>query len=270
MHKKNIKDKIKKLREIIGKERSVVVAFSGGVDSSVVAKISYDELRNRAVAVTINSEIFPKRDLEISKKIAEEIGVEHIIVEHSDLNDEKFVENPVDRCYFCKSKEIKMINDIAKKKGINSIAFGVTISDFGEYRPGMIALNEDKSSLPLVEAGIGKESIGDIAKELGLSNFALPSTTCLASRIPYGERITYDKLKRIEKAEIFLLELGFSQVRVRNHMNLARIEVEEEEMGKLFLWKDKIVSELKRIGFVYVSLDLSGYRSGSMNETLKK
>lgn len=266
IEKKN--ENIRKLRELIRSKGSIVVAFSGGVDSSLIAKVAYDELGDNSVAVTVDSETLSRRELEIAKNIASEIGIEHVVLKHSDLNNERFVTNPVDRCYFCKKEEMEIMKEVAEERGFNSIAFGVNVSDFGEHRPGTKALREEDFFEPLVEAGIGKDQIPSIAKSLGLSNFNLPSTTCLASRIPYGERITGSKLTRIEKGEAFLYSLGLSQVRVRNYQDLARIEVSDIEMGKIISNRELIVSEFKKIGFVYVSLDLTGYRSGSMNEVL--
>ncbi len=262
------KEKLDKLRKVIKEKNSIVIAFSGGVDSTLIAKVAYDELGERSIAVTIESDTLSKRELEIAKKVAKEIGIEHRIVELSELDNIEFVKNPVDRCYHCKKEEMEVMKQVAADKGFSSIAFGVNLSDFSEHRPGITALREENFFEPLVEAGIGKEHISRIAAELNLSNYDLPSTTCLASRIPYGEEITKKKLNRIEGGESFLFSLGFTQVRVRNYKNIARIEVAEDEIGKVVENRKEIYNKFKELGFVYVSLDLLGYRSGSMNEVL--
>ncbi len=260
--------KLNKLREVIKGKNSLVVAFSGGVDSSLIAKVAYDELGENSVAVTIESDVLSKREFEIAKKVASEIGIKHETVKLSELNDEEFVKNPVDRCYHCKKGEMDVMKSVADKFGFSSIAFGVNTSDFGEYRPGINALREENFFEPLVEAEIGKEEIPEIAESLGLSNYDLPSTTCLASRIPYGEMITKEKLNRIEAGESFLMSLGINQVRVRNYNDIARIEVDEDQIGIVVENRHGILKKFRDIGFVYISLDLQGYRSGSMNEIL--
>jgi len=263
-----MKEKLEHLKEIIKEKDSLMIAFSGGVDSSLVAKIAYEVLGKKAMAVTLTSDTFSKRELENAKKVAKEIGVPYVIVKSSELGNEAFLKNPENRCYYCKKEEAIVLKRIAKEKGIKYIADGVNISDFNEHRPGIKALDEEGIIHPLVKAKIKKSDIKAMAKFLGLSNYNMPSTTCLSSRISYGEEITIEKLKRIEEAESFILSSGFRQVRVRCHKNIARIEVEKEEIKKAISFREEIVRRLKKVGFKYITLDLEGYRSGSMDEIL--
>ncbi len=263
-----MKEKLKKLRKVIKDKGAVAVAFSGGIDSTLIAKVAREELKGKAIAVTINSDTFSDRELAFSLQIAQEIGIKHIIVKHSELDNELFVKNPANRCYHCKKEEMTAVKEVATEHGITTIAFGVNISDHNEHRPGITALKEEKYFLPLEEAEIGKPLIPKIAKHLGLSNYNMPSTTCLASRIPYGQKITAEKLKQIEEAEDFLYHLGISQSRVRHHESIARIEVWESEIPKVVDNRLKIQTKFKGLGFSYITLDLKGYRSGSMDEIL--
>lgn len=265
-----ITEKINRLQQIIKEKTRLLVAFSGGVDSSVVAKIAYDVLGKDSLAVTLTSETFSKRELNIAEQVAKEIGIKHIVVVSTELDNCDFLKNPANRCYYCKKEEISALTDVARKNGFTYIADGVNLSDFGEHRPGIQALGEAGVIHPLAEAEINKPEIQNIAKALGLSNYDMPSTTCLASRFPYGEEITPEKLRSIEEAESFILSLGFHQVRVRYHGNTARIEVNNDEIDKIATYRNEIVKKLKQTGFTYISLDLEGYRSGSMNETLEK
>jgi pyridinium-3,5-biscarboxylic acid mononucleotide sulfurtransferase len=263
-----VAEKLATLRKLIHAKGSLVVAFSGGLDSTIIAKVAYEELGDKAVAVTINSDTFSSRELDMSKETAAEIGIKQVIDTVSELDNADFVKNPLDRCYHCKKEEMDIMKKVAAQMGFNHIAFGVNVSDFGEHRPGIKALNEEGFFQPLVEAGIGKDIMKDIGKLLGLTNYDMPSTTCLASRIPYGQSITAKKLTQIEEAENALYAIGFRNSRVRNYGDMARVEVDEDQIERVVEYRKSIVSRLKELGFVYVTLDLVGYRSGSMNEIL--
>lgn len=265
---KKIEEKLLKLRSIIRDKKALAVAFSGGIDSSLITKVAFLELKDRAIAVTIDSDIFSERELEFSKKIAAEIGIKHIIVKHSKLDNPIFANNSPHRCYHCRREEMETVEKIAHENGIKTVAFGVNYSDHNEHRPGIMALKEKNFFIPLEETKIGKPIIPQMAKELGLSNYNMPSTTCLASRIPYGIQITAQKLTQVEKAENYLHKFNISQSRVRHHEDIARIEVPEDELTKIMKHREEIITEFKKLGFSYISLDLQGYRSGSMDEVL--
>ncbi len=248
--------------------KSALVAFSGGVDSAVLARAAFEALGDNALAITARSSTMPNRELREAIRIAREIGIAHEIIEEDELEDENFVKNPKDRCYFCRKKLGVALLDIARKRGFDVVVDGANLSDTQEHRPGLKALKELGIRSPLIELGYTKEDVRAIAGEFNLSVHKKPPQACLASRIPYGDFITRDKLSQIERAEDYLLSLGFSQVRVRHHGSVARIEVFSEEIPKVIEHREKIYSELKKLGFNYVALDLKGYRSGSMDEVL--
>ncbi len=260
--------KLNILRDIIREKRELAVAFSGGIDSSLIAMVAYQELKMNSAAVTIDSDVFSGRELDFSRRIAEEIGIKHVIVQTSELENPEFVANSSDRCYYCKHEEIEVVRRGADSVGLKIVAFGVNVSDFGEHRPGIKALKEAGIFMPLLEADISKKDIPEIAKKLGLSNYDMPSTTCLASRVPYGETITSEKLKRIENSENYLSDLGVSMSRVRVHGHIARIEVPDSEFRIVAEHREEIYKSFREFGFSYVSLDLKGYVSGSMNLVL--
>jgi len=242
-----------------------LVAFSGGIDSSLLAKVASDTLGDKAVAVTTDSSTLPQRELKNAKLIAREIGIKHIIVKHDELNNEDFRKNSSDRCYHCKLESISVLKKISKEIGFNSILFGVNHDDLADHRPGHRALSEQAACTPLLDVGFTKDEVRELAKKLRLSNYDKPSMACLASRIPYGEEVTKEKLKMVEEAEGFIMDFGIEQVRVRHYNELARIEVPPEEFPSILKNKDHIVNGLKRLGFQYITLDLQGYRTGSMN-----
>lgn len=250
--------------------KGAVVAFSGGVDSSVVAAAAYKALGDKAICVTVASEFLPDSELRLASSVAGAIGIRHEILRVSVLEDEKVVSNPPDRCYHCKSGDFGAVSKIAKKFGIADVFDGTNADDPKGRRPGLKALGELGVKSPLLELGIGKLEVREVARELGLPNCEKPSSPCLASRFPYGMRITKEDLERVREAEEYLLKLGFTQLRVRHHGTLARIELTAKELPLLNapVLREKVVAKLTSLGYNYVALDLQGFRSGSMDEAL--
>ena len=271
----SFEEKYERLRSFIQKKGKdgVIIAFSGGVDSSTLAALCYEILGEKAVAVTAVSPTYPPEEIEEAKKIAGEIGIKHIIVRTNELSNENFVRNPEDRCYYCKRELLNRLKEVAEKLGFKTVFEGTNFSDLSGHRPGFRAVEEMENVYsPWAENDFTKEEIRAIARRIGLSVSDKPPLACLASRIPYGERITADRLARIGKAEQIIRKItGARQLRVRDHNDLARIEVGRDERRLFFDTKtmDRIVNELKMLGFKYVTLDLEGYRTGSMLLTLK-
>ncbi|ABY93491.1 MAG: ExsB family protein [Caldanaerobacter subterraneus] len=264
-----IKEKLRKLQEYLLKLDNALIAFSGGVDSTFLAKVSYDVLGNRVLAVTATSPMHPKSELKEAVELAKKIGIPHLVVEFNDILEiEEFRKNPLNRCYICKSNLFSRFKAIAEEKGFKYILEGTNADDVSDFRPGRRALKELGILSPLLECGIKKEEIRILSKELGLPTWGKPSYACLASRIPYGEEITYDKLSMVEKAEEDLRDLGFSGFRVRYHGDVARIELPKEQMETIFEEgiREEVVKRIKNAGFKYVTMDLEGYRTGSLNE----
>ncbi len=257
---------VKAMRE----HRRVLVAFSGGVDSGLVARIAHDALSEDALAVLADAESLPRHELADAVAEAREIGIPLRILQVSELANEAYVENPRNRCYFCRKELGRSLRPLANELGFPTIADGVNRSDLGDYRPGIQAMNEEGFWHPLVDYGLGKEEVRGLARELGLSFHAKPSNACLSSRIAYGEVITLEKLQRVDAAEAALRALGFPVVRVRAHEGIARIEVPREDIPRLASPEisEKALRAVRDAGFVYVAVDLRGYRSGSMNEGL--
>lgn len=266
----NIESKFNKLKESIKAFESAVIAYSGGVDSTFLLKVAHDVLGDNVIAVTAKSSTYPEREFNEAKKLAEKIGAKHIVIVSEELDIEGFSKNPTNRCYYCKKELFTKINEIAKKNNINYVLDGSNLDDVGDYRPGMIAAKELGVLSPLKLSELTKNDIRQLSKTLGLPTWDKPSFACLSSRVPYGSEITIPKLNMIDRAEQFLLDIGFRQVRVRHHGDIARIEVAAEEREKIFSIElmDKISEKLKSIGFKYVTFDLTGYRTGSMNEVI--
>ncbi len=260
--------KLDKLKAIIQETGGAVVAFSGGVDSTLLLKIAYEVLGNQAVAVTAKSETYPVRELEDAKSFAKEIGAKHIVIETSELAIEGFADNPPDRCFYCKHELFSKLTSIAKENGLEYVFDGSNFDDRNDHRPGMRAAKQLGVVSPLKQAELTKEDIREISKEYGLSTWNKPSFACLSSRFPYGTKITPDKLVVIGEAEDYIRDLGFQELRVRHHDNIARIEVSKKDFGRIVEYADEITEKLKSLGFLYVTLELSGYKTGSMNYTL--
>ena len=267
-----VEEKLSKLKVIVSKLESVVVAFSGGVDSTLVAKVCYDTLKDNSMAVTARSETYPDFEFKESQELAREIGIKHMVVDTSELAIEGFANNPPERCYFCKTELFGKLKEIAKEHGFLNVADGANSDDTQEFRPGLKASKELNIRSPLKEAGLAKEDIRKVSKLLNLPNWNKPAYACLSSRFPYGQSITEEKISMVSKAEKYLRDLGLIQFRVRHHETIARIEVLPEDIHTLTNSpaKEDLTARFKEIGFTYVTLDLTGYRSGSMNEVLSE
>jgi uncharacterized protein len=256
------------LKEILASLESVLVAFSGGTDSSLVLKVAHDVLGDKAIAMTAVSASLPASDRLEAEQIARQIGAKHILVESDETSDPEYLANTPNRCFFCKKETYGKLSAYAAQRGYHVIVDGTNADDTGDYRPGRQAAKEFHVHSPLLEAGLTKSEIRQLSKELGLPNWDKPAAACLSSRIPYGTKITLEMLSQVERAEGLLHGLGLRQLRVRHHGQVARIEADLADFPRLLEQRSEVVTALKAFGYTYVTLDLAGFRSGSMNDVI--
>lgn len=249
---------------------SVVVAFSAGVDSTFVAAVAADMLGARALAVTGVSPSIPAAEVEEAKALAVQIGIRHMLLDTSEMDRPGYVENSPQRCYHCKTELYSLLEEMAERDGIAYVLDGCNVDDLGDHRPGRVAAAEHRVRSPLMEAGLTKAEIREFSKERGLPTWDKPAMACLSSRIPYGTPVTVEALDQVGAAEAFLRGLGLRQLRVRHHGDVARIEIELIDIAVVVEHRQRIVTRLRNLGYAHVTLDLAGFRSGSMNEVLSK
>jgi pyridinium-3,5-biscarboxylic acid mononucleotide sulfurtransferase len=267
-----LEQKTEKIKSLIREMDNVLVAFSGGVDSTLVLALAHEVLGEKALGVTAQSASVPEREMKASRQLAEEIGARHLVIKTDEMSNPDYRANPANRCYHCKSELYVSLKKIAEREKISHILNGTNTDDLGDYRPGLDSAREQSVRSPLVEAGFNKQEVRELSRMMELSIWNKPAMACLSSRIPYGQPVTPEKLSVVEQAEDLLLSLGFKQLRVRHHGDLARIELDQNEMPRYLAderIQDLVQEKFKALGFETVVLDPEGYRMGSLNSALE-